>query len=182
MNSKATLRIHAKDFFHMIPKIIHPQIEKSRYYAANSQSLVIQGDSSRNRNDNVEECYKKLHDFIIAAGRATVRGETSQAQREKVKGLYEPQQFYDCLIILCLLHCHAANAKRTRCGCELRRCRGIKRLHAKDYRRDQVTEPVQGITYLCLERNARICPAMFVTPMLLLALQACGFLQLEASI
>ena len=90
VNSKATLRIHAKDLFHMIPKILHPQIERSRYYAANSQSLVIQGDCSRNRNDNVEECYKKLHDSIIAAGRAIVRGETSQAQKEKVKGLYEP--------------------------------------------------------------------------------------------
>ena len=91
MNSKATLRIHAKDFLHMIPRILHPQIERSRYYAANSRSLIIRGDSSRNRNDNVEECYKKLHDVIIAAGRATVRGETSQAQKEKVKGLYERQ-------------------------------------------------------------------------------------------
>ena len=91
VNSKATLRIHAKDFLHMIPKILHPQIEGSRYYATNSQSLILQADSSRNRNDNVEECYKKLHDLIFAAGRATVRGETSQAQKEKVKGLYEPQ-------------------------------------------------------------------------------------------
>lgn len=92
MNSKATLRILAKNLLPMIPKILHPQIEGSRYYAANSQSLIIQGESSRNRNDNVEECYKKLHDLIIAAGRATVRGETSQAQKEKVKGLCEPQE------------------------------------------------------------------------------------------
>ena len=92
VNSKATLRIHAKDFLHMIPKVLHPQIEGSRYYAANSQSLIIQADSSRNRNDNVEECYSKLHDLIVAAGRATVRGETSQAQKEKVKGLYEPNK------------------------------------------------------------------------------------------
>ena len=91
MNSKATLRIHAKDFLHMIPKILHPQIEGSRYYAANSQSLIIQGDCNRNRNDNAKECYKKLHDLIVAAGRATIRGETSQAQKEKVKGLYGPQ-------------------------------------------------------------------------------------------
>ena len=92
MNSKATLRIHAKKILPMIPKILHPQIEGSRYYAANSQSLIIQGESSRNRNENVEECYKKLHDLIIAAGRATVRGETSQGQKEKVKSLYEPQE------------------------------------------------------------------------------------------
>ena len=88
VNSKATLRIHTKDFFHMIPKILHPEIEGSRYYAANSKSLVIQGDASRNRNDNIQECYKKLHTTIVAAGRATVRGETSPAQVEKVKNLY----------------------------------------------------------------------------------------------
>ena len=88
VNSKATLRIHMKDFFPMIPKILHPDIKGSRYYAANSKSLVIQGDASRNRNENIQECYKKLHTTIMAAGRATVRGETSPAQVEKVKNLY----------------------------------------------------------------------------------------------
>lgn len=88
VNSKATLRIHMKDFFPMIPKILHPDIKGSRYYAANSKSLVIQGDASRNRNENIQECYKKLHTTIVAAGRATVRGETSPAQVEKVKNLY----------------------------------------------------------------------------------------------
>lgn len=89
VNSKATLRIHTKDFLHMVPKILHSEIEGSRYYAQNSKSLVIQGDGSRSRTDNMQECYKKLHALIVATGRSsTVRGETSQAQIEKVKGLY----------------------------------------------------------------------------------------------
>lgn len=87
MNSKATLRIHTKDFFHMIPKILHPKLEGSRYYAANTKSLVIQADANRNRNDNAQECYKKLHTMIVDAARATIRGETSPAQVEKVKKL-----------------------------------------------------------------------------------------------
>ena len=82
------MRIHTKDFMHLVPKILHPGIEASRYYAENSKSLVIQGDGSRDRTNNVQECYKKLHALIIAAGRSTVRGETSQAQVEKVKTLY----------------------------------------------------------------------------------------------
>lgn len=88
MNSKATLRVHTKDLFHLVPKILHPEVEASRYYAENSQSLVIQGDGSRNRTDNTQECYRKLHALIVAAGRNIVRGETSPEQAEKVKGLY----------------------------------------------------------------------------------------------
>lgn len=87
VNSKATLRIHTKDFMHLVPKILHPDIEASRYYAENSKSLVIQGDGSRDRTDNVQECYKNLRALIIAAGRSSVRGETSPAQVKKVRNL-----------------------------------------------------------------------------------------------
>ena len=87
------MRIHTKDFMHSVPEILHPEIEASRYYAENSKSLVIQGDGSRDRTNNVQECYKKLHALIIAAGRSSVRGETSQAQVEKVKNL---SVFPDC--------------------------------------------------------------------------------------
>lgn len=96
VNSKATLRIHTKDFMHLVPKILHPDIEASRYYAKNSKSLVIQGDGSRDRTSNIQECYKKLHALIIAAGRSSVRGETSPAQVEKVKNL---SVFSDCNLL-----------------------------------------------------------------------------------
>lgn len=76
-----------EDFLRLIPKILHPDIEASRYYAENSKSLVIQGHGSRDRTANVQECHRKLHALIIAAGRTSVRGETSPAQAEKVKNL-----------------------------------------------------------------------------------------------
>ena len=88
MNSKATLRLLAKDLLPLIPKILHPEIEGSRYFAQNSRSLVIQGDGSRKRTDNEQECYKKLHDLIVAAGKSAVKGETSPDQAEKVRKLY----------------------------------------------------------------------------------------------
>lgn len=72
---------------HLVPKILHPGIEASRYYAENSKSLVIHGDGSRDRTNNVQECYKKLHALIVDAGRSSVRGETLPAQVEKVKKL-----------------------------------------------------------------------------------------------
>ena len=72
----------------MLPKILRPEVERSRYYAENSESLVIQGDGSRSRTDNKQECYKKLHNLIVDAARGIVRGETSKAQMAKVKSLY----------------------------------------------------------------------------------------------
>ena len=71
----------------LVPRILHPQIHASRYYAKNSKSLVIQGDGSRDRMHNVQECYQKLHALITAAGRSAVRGETSLAKVEEVKRL-----------------------------------------------------------------------------------------------
>lgn len=72
---------------HLVPKILHSDIEASRYYAENSKSLVIQADGSRDRANNIQECYRKLHALILAAGRSSVRGETSPGQVEKVKEL-----------------------------------------------------------------------------------------------
>lgn len=87
VNSKATLRLHTKDLLPLVPKILHPQIEGSRYYAESSKSLVIQGDGSRKRTDNEQECFKKLQALIVDAGKNTVKGETSPQQAEKVKNL-----------------------------------------------------------------------------------------------
>ena len=72
----------------LVPRILHPKIQASRYYAKKSKSLVIQGDGSRDRTHNVQECYKKLHALMTAAGRSVIRGETSPAQVEKVKILF----------------------------------------------------------------------------------------------
>ena len=96
MNSKATLRIRTEEFMHLVPKILHPDIEASRYYAKNSKSLVIQDDGTRDRSNNVQQCYKKLHALMVAAGKSSVRGETSPAQLEKVKNL---SVFPDCNLL-----------------------------------------------------------------------------------
>ena len=87
VNTKATLRLNLRDFLPLVPELLHEEIMASKYYSANSMSLVIQGDRSRKQAENAKECYGRLHDLVVEAARKKIRGETSQAQKEKVKAL-----------------------------------------------------------------------------------------------
>ncbi|KAI9707126.1 MAG: hypothetical protein M1836_000086 [Candelina mexicana] len=62
-------------------------IQESRFCASKSDSLVIQADSSRRQADNVQECFKKLHNMILDIGRSVLPGETSAQQKGRVKRL-----------------------------------------------------------------------------------------------
>ena len=76
------------DLLPLVPSILHPQLQESRYYAPKSGALVIQADGSRKQTDNVQECFKKLQDLILSAGRSVVRGETTPEQIARAKRLY----------------------------------------------------------------------------------------------
>ncbi len=82
------LRLPLKDLLPSVPNILHNQIRASPYYAEKSDALVIQADSNRKQSDNVTACFTKLQDLILAAGRSSVKGETSPEQAERVKSLY----------------------------------------------------------------------------------------------
>lgn len=88
MNSKATLRLPGHLLFPLIPTLIHQEVRHSRFYAVKSDSISIQADGSRSQRKNVEECFTKLHDLLVAAGKTVLPGATSQAQRNRVRGLY----------------------------------------------------------------------------------------------
>ena len=88
VNSKATVRLLLKDLLPIVPNILHQQIKESRYHAERSHALVIQADGSRKQADNVEEAFTKLRELILAAGKKSVRGETSPEQMKRVKNLY----------------------------------------------------------------------------------------------
>lgn len=70
---------------------MHGPIQSSRYYAAKSNDLVIQADDSRKQTDNVNACFRKLHELIVQAGRQTVPGETSLEQSKRVEGLQKAE-------------------------------------------------------------------------------------------
>ncbi|KAL8750019.1 MAG: hypothetical protein Q9199_007332 [Rusavskia elegans] len=94
VNSKAMLRLPLKDLLPSVPNLLHDQIRASPYYAEKSDALVIQADSNRKQSDNVDACFMKLQDLILAAGRSSIKGETSPEQAERVKRLYEcPYQY-----------------------------------------------------------------------------------------
>jgi peptidyl-tRNA hydrolase ICT1 len=87
VNSKAQLRVPVSQLLGRLPIVLHPAIRQSRFYADKSDSLLLQADDSRKAATNKDSCYRKLSDLISEAYRATVPGETSTEQKEKVKGL-----------------------------------------------------------------------------------------------
>ncbi|KAF2768510.1 hypothetical protein EJ03DRAFT_328171 [Teratosphaeria nubilosa] len=91
VSSKATLRIPLEPLLSQIPPLLHPAIKSSRYSAGKSNELVIQADDARKQNDNVNSCFKRLHELIVEAGRAAVPGETSQGQKERVEMLQKAE-------------------------------------------------------------------------------------------
>lgn len=123
VNSKATARFQMKDLISLMPGILHHQLRRSRYYAPNSETLVIQADGSRRQSDNVDQCFQILRDQIVAAGKLAVKGETSPEQKAKVKKLYVRYLTVNCqedmdgtymLIYSILIRQKAGNEKRLR--------------------------------------------------------------------
>lgn len=63
----------------------------SRYHAQKSGDIVIQADDSRKQNENVNICFRKLHELIMRAGRDVVPGETSHEQLKRVEDLQKAE-------------------------------------------------------------------------------------------
>lgn len=91
VSSKATLRLPISALLQRVPKVMHSPIMSSRYHAAKSSDIVIQADDSRKQNDNVNACFRKLHELIIQAGRETVPGETTPEQTKRVEQLQKAE-------------------------------------------------------------------------------------------
>jgi peptidyl-tRNA hydrolase ICT1 len=91
VSSKATIRVPTASLLQRLPKLLHPSILSSRYYAAKSNDLVIQADDSRKQGDNVDSCFRKLFEVIVQAGRDTVPGETTPEQSQRVERLQKAE-------------------------------------------------------------------------------------------
>ncbi|KAF2085426.1 peptidyl-tRNA hydrolase domain-containing protein [Saccharata proteae CBS 121410] len=89
VSSKATLRITLSQLLPLLPRLLHSEVVKSRYCTTKTSDVVIQSDDSRKQNDNVQSSLAKLHRMIAEAGEKVVPGETSDAQKERVKNLYK---------------------------------------------------------------------------------------------
>lgn len=91
VSSKATLRIPLSSLLPRVPKLMHATIQGSRYYAAKSNDIVIQADDSRKQSDNVNACFRKLHELIVQAGKAHVPAETSPEQLTRIEALQKAE-------------------------------------------------------------------------------------------
>ena len=91
VSSKATLRIPTTSLLPLLPTLLHPAVLNSRYHAPKSEAIVIQADDSRKQTDNVNACYRKLHELIVEAGRDAVPGETSAEQVKRVQDLQKAE-------------------------------------------------------------------------------------------
>lgn len=87
VNSKASLRVPLSALLSHIPLLLHPAVRNSPFYAKNSESLLIQASDSRKQKDNVHACYVKLDQLILDGAARLLPGETSEEQRERVRGL-----------------------------------------------------------------------------------------------
>ena len=94
VSSKATLRIPTSSLLPLLPGLLHPYILNSRYHASKTGDLVIQADDSRKQNDNVNSCFKRLHELILDAGRQAVPNETSTEQINRVLELQKSEKVH----------------------------------------------------------------------------------------
>lgn len=70
-----------------LPTLLHRHLRASRYYAHNTDSIVIQADSSRKQDQNVDDCMQKLKDEICKIAHRLIPGETSPEKQAKVQGM-----------------------------------------------------------------------------------------------
>lgn len=91
VSSKATLRIPVSSLLSLIPQPLHNTIISSRYHASKSSEIVIQSDEFRKQTDNVNSCFRKLHELIIQAGRENVPGKTSPEQMQRISMLQKAE-------------------------------------------------------------------------------------------
>ncbi|KAL3479159.1 RF-1 domain-containing protein [Aspergillus californicus] len=87
VNSKATLKVSLDSLLPLLPRLLHPPLQTSRYYAARTNSLVIQAEESRKQTANIETCYDKLYQLLKNTAKDLVPGETTAKQRDRVQKL-----------------------------------------------------------------------------------------------
>jgi len=83
-SSKATCTWPLSTMLSHVPKILHPALRSSNYYAHSSDSLVIQAQTSRKQHENENECHERLYQLLRDISKRLIPGETSKEQHAKV--------------------------------------------------------------------------------------------------
>lgn len=90
VNTKATVRcqIDAK----WIPLWARPELRKSPYFIASSNSLLVTSTTHRSQAQNVEDSLRKLHQCVLLASSAAIKNEPSPEQVKRVVGLQRAEK------------------------------------------------------------------------------------------
>jgi hypothetical protein len=67
----------------ILPKSLHPNIRKSKYYTSTNDSLTFQAQDSRSRDANAEDNRRKLTDEVVRIYKEATPAETSVEKRKK---------------------------------------------------------------------------------------------------
>ncbi|GAA5841483.1 hypothetical protein JCM5353_003403 [Sporobolomyces roseus] len=84
--SKAILRLLLPSSS-FLPAYLLPHLRSSPYYSSSPPSLLLSSSTTRSQSSNLEECFKKLKGVVLEAAEKDLVGETSDQQKERVKGL-----------------------------------------------------------------------------------------------
>lgn len=86
-SSKATTKWPLQSLLPYLPKVLHREIQNSRYYVASSNSLRIDSDTHRNQTKNKEDTHERLFEEIKKLYAKTVPGVTAPETRKKIEAL-----------------------------------------------------------------------------------------------
>jgi len=90
VNTKATVRcdIGAK----WIPMWALPELRKSPYFVASTNSLLVTSTAHRSQAQNVQESLRKLHRCVLFASSIAIKNEPSVEQVKRVEGLQRTEK------------------------------------------------------------------------------------------
>ncbi|KAI6245857.1 hypothetical protein HI914_06137 [Erysiphe necator] len=87
-SSKATTSWPVESLLKYIPRVLHADLEKSRYFVASSQSILIKCDTHRSQASNKAETHERLFKELIEIYHKRIPGITTLQQKKKVEKLY----------------------------------------------------------------------------------------------
>ncbi|KAL7269407.1 hypothetical protein RUND412_007937 [Rhizina undulata] len=112
INSKATLRLSLRDNAGFMPNFILQKVRENSNYLTKNDEIVIQSDNFRTQSQNVDECFRRLHDSI--RGCIQLPGETSPEQKKHVTKLQKEEN--ERRIKMKKMHSNKKSARRSQGG------------------------------------------------------------------
>lgn len=77
----------AGDILANLPRLMHEEVRRSKYYTPGSDSWTIQAQTHRSRTANLDENQKKFAQEVERIYSETIPGQTEETTKEKYREL-----------------------------------------------------------------------------------------------